>query len=131
MKLYRVFGGLHYRGSMFQPFFETNWTPSKAKAKGDFKRVTLNDFIKEDIDIEIIERHKDDQLPAYLDKPSPETMFLWIELAEVTTNRKRMPANDDILEIADYDQKELSERGLWLNGRKMSPKTFKKIIYDT
>jgi len=137
MKLYRVFAGLHYQGSMFAPFFETQWTPKKAEAKKAFDKVMLNDFKQSETDINLLETARVDQLPVTVEKPSPETCFLWIELAEVNLDRKALdplwgeteyPPNDLVLELADYDQKELAERGLYLNGRKMKPETLKAIL---
>lgn len=128
MKLYRVLGGLHYQGSMFPPFCETQWTEDEKAARKAYGEVMLKHFKQSEIDIEILERSERDQLPISVEKPSTETFFLWIELEEVEINHKRIPPNDDIIEIANYDLKVLAERGLWLNGRKMSPKTMELIL---
>lgn len=136
MKLYRMFGGLQYRGSMFPPFIESQWTPSKKEALKAYQAATYADFKKSDPDS--LFRAKCDQLPQSLEKPSPETCFLWVEFAEVSLDRKALdhlwgetkyPPNDLIIELADYDQKTISERGICMNGRKMSDKTFKSILY--
>lgn len=136
MKLYRAFGGIHYKSSMYPPFVESNWTPSRKEAQKAYESMTLKDFKKSNA--QDLDNAQVDQLPIKLEKPSKETYFLWIELAEVNLNRKKLahlwgdtkyPPNDLVLELADYDQNELAERGIWLNGRKMSQKTLTKILY--
>lgn len=123
MKLYRTFGSLHYKGGCYAPFISSKWTTKKEDAENYFNTVTLKDF--READAEALNAAKMDAIPG---EKTNETYFLWIELVEVEISGKTIPPDDEVLEVADYNQTELKERGIWLNGKKMKQEDLKTIL---
>ena len=133
IRLYRFNGGTHYRGSLFPEYpnnMNFNWCEKIEDAEKPYRECNITNF-----DSDKLEENK----LFNSVKDGDEFMFIWLilETCEVSIEAWKADQNytgkyaqDFIGNDCDWNFKTIEERGIYLNGKKMSQKIFDKIIYS-
>lgn len=132
VKLYRYEGSLHCDGGCFPPYDErmTEWSDNKQEQVDLYNSATLKNF-----DTSEFGEHA--WYNKYCSTHKGDIFFIWLMLYYIEVPEKYWlwaVKNDDYSRlpyVVNYNYTHVAERGISLNGHKMTEKRLDEIIYKS